>query len=78
MSSSVCFIPLIYRSWENNEFSFLLSKEKQRNFQTCNSYRSNCYACECSSKTPFIKNKACDNHTFKENMVCVDACKCHL
>ena len=66
------------RKHVNNEFIFLLTKEIQTQFCICNLVPGNCHTCSNSEFIrSLIENKACDYHTPKLNMACVDACAIH-
>ena len=60
-----------------NEFNFLSTKQKQRNFSTCNLAFSSFLACDNRIiEGSVIENGACDKRPPKLNMKCVDACTC--
>ena len=83
MTYSTLFIPHISHDWENmkiSEFDFLLTKEYRKMFPCAILLLATITFCNFRTlKKPVNKNNirnfhACDIHTSKLNMMCVDAC----
>ena len=69
---------MIGKTWKSRRFNFLLNKDLQINFWTCDLSLSNCHACDNPTlKRPVIENnRIIDNSTPKLNMTCVGPWSC--